>query len=281
VSGALLVVGTGEAQAATQIGETFVPNGNCSPRTRIQSASPGGQYAAPAAGVITSWSFQSSSSGGGAPVKLKVARAAGGDNFTVVGESESQNIPGVDALHTFPVRITVQQGDLIGLSAMPASVFLCSRSATGYTVHESAFGADVAVSSTQTFSSVPDRQLGVSALLEADADQDGFGDETQDQCATDATTQGPCPDTDPPETTITKGAPKKTEKRKVKFRFISDEPGSTFECKLDKGPFEPCTSPRKVKHLDPGQHTFRVRATDPAGNADATPAKDKFKVVAG
>ena len=33
----------------------------------------------------------------------------------------------------------------------------------------------------------------MNADIEADADKDGFGDETQDQCPTDATTQGPCP----------------------------------------------------------------------------------------
>jgi len=86
-------------------------------------------------------------------------------------------------------------------------------------------------------------------------------------------------DTDPPETTITKGAPDKLHKPKAKFRFASDEPGSTFECKLDKQPFKPCSSPRKAKHLDDGRHRFKVRATDAAGNTDPTAAKDKFKVV--
>jgi hypothetical protein len=35
-------------------------------------------------------------------------------------------------------------------------------------------------------------ELLVSADIEPDADHDGFGDETQDQCPTQATTQGPC-----------------------------------------------------------------------------------------
>jgi hypothetical protein len=86
-------------------------------------------------------------------------------------------------------------------------------------------------------------------------------------------------DSDPPETTITKGAPNKTDKTKLKFKFTSSEPGSTFECRLDKKKFNPCTSPRKVKRLDEGKHKFKVRAIDAAGNVDSTPAKDKFKVV--
>lgn len=90
---------------------------------------------------------------------------------------------------------------------------------------------------------------------------------------------GPSPDTDAPETTITKDAPKATDRTTVKFRFVSDEAGSTFACKLDKKRFKPCDSPAKVKRLDHGKHTFKVRATDPAGNVDASPAKDKFRVV--
>src|SRR5262249_45082054 len=35
--------------------------------------------------------------------------------------------------------------------------------------------------------------LALQATVEPDADHDGFGDETQDQCPTDASTQGPCP----------------------------------------------------------------------------------------
>jgi hypothetical protein len=89
----------------------------------------------------------------------------------------------------------------------------------------------------------------------------------------------PPTDTDPPETSITKGAPNKLDKSKVKFKFVSNEPGSTFECKKDKTPFKPCSSPTKMKGLDEGRHRFKVRAIDAAGNVDSSPAKDKFKVV--
>ncbi len=89
----------------------------------------------------------------------------------------------------------------------------------------------------------------------------------------------PPADITPPMTAITKGAPKATEKTKLKFKFRSDEEGSTFECKLDKNRWKPCPSPKTVKRLDDGRHKFQVRATDLAGNVDPTPAKDRFKVV--
>jgi hypothetical protein len=85
-------------------------------------------------------------------------------------------------------------------------------------------------------------------------------------------------DSDPPETTITKQPKDKTSKDRVTYRFTSDEEGSTFECKIDKKPYKPCTSPKKFKAKD-GKHKFKVRATDAAGNVDPTPDRDKFKAV--
>jgi predicted outer membrane repeat protein len=91
-----------------------------------------------------------------------------------------------------------------------------------------------------------------------------------------------------PPTTKIKKAPKKlklkggkdTAKAKIKFKGSDDRGGAvTFECKLDKGKFEPCKSPLKLK-LDKGKHVVEVRAVDAAGNADKSPAKAKIKVKA-
>jgi hypothetical protein len=84
-------------------------------------------------------------------------------------------------------------------------------------------------------------------------------------------------DKEPPETTITKAPKRKSFKRKAKFAFASDEPGSTFECRLDKGGFQPCGASAKFK-VKAGKHKLFVRATDSAGNVDTTPASAKWKV---
>ena len=94
----------------------------------------------------------------------------------------------------------------------------------------------------------------------------------------------PGPDTKAPQTTIGTFPARlrlKRGKRTVtaKLRFRSSEPGSTFACKVDSAPFRRCTSP-KVLRLRKGRHTIRVRATDAAGNRDATPAKVIVKVLA-
>lgn len=93
-------------------------------------------------------------------------------------------------------------------------------------------------------------------------------------------TSGPVgPDRAPPQTTITKGAPDRLAGHRVKFRFASSEPDSSFRCRLDAKPYRPCTSPRRVRHLGHGRHRFKVIATDAAGNADPSAAKDRFRVV--
>ncbi len=68
------------------------------------------------------------------------------------------------------------------------------------------------------------------------------------------------------------------KKRKATFEFVSTEPNSTFECKLNNiGGFEACTSPDRVKGKV-GRNTFQVRAVDAAGNADASAAVYTWKV---
>jgi hypothetical protein len=81
-----------------------------------------------------------------------------------------------------------------------------------------------------------------------------------------------------PDTTILKKPKKKSTKRKATIEFTSTEPGSTFECKLDKDKLKSCSSPYKAKKLKPGKHTFSVTATDAAGNADPSPAVVTWKV---
>jgi glucose/arabinose dehydrogenase/Ca2+-binding RTX toxin-like protein len=82
----------------------------------------------------------------------------------------------------------------------------------------------------------------------------------------------PPPDTTPPQTTIVSGPASPTTETSATFSLASSEPGSTFECSLDQGPFAACVSPRTYTGLAVGGHELRARATDAAGNVDPTPA---------
>jgi len=62
------------------------------------------------------------------------------------------------------------------------------------------------------------------------------------------------------------------------FGFSSSEGGSSFECRLDAAGFQPCTSPKSYSGLTLGPHSFDVRAIDPVGNTDASPASRAFSV---
>src|SRR4029077_7505522 len=86
-----------------------------------------------------------------------------------------------------------------------------------------------------------------------------------------------------PETSIVAGPGAQTTNHRPTFRFAASETGSIFRCGVDSPPFRPCSGPG-ASHtpyvpLAFGSHVFRVRAVDPAGNIDTTPAKRTFSVV--
>ena len=84
----------------------------------------------------------------------------------------------------------------------------------------------------------------------------------------------------PPDTTITAGPEGKTKKKTASFTFSGTDARAvaSFQCKLDDGSFEACSSPKTYSGLKKGSRTFSVRAVDAAGNVDPTPATRTWKV---
>jgi hypothetical protein len=78
-----------------------------------------------------------------------------------------------------------------------------------------------------------------------------------------------------PQTKIVKV---KTHKGAARFVFSSNQAGSSFLCKLDDKPFDLCRAPQRYVHLKAGKHVFWVRAVDPLGRVDLSPARKKFLV---
>jgi hypothetical protein len=86
-------------------------------------------------------------------------------------------------------------------------------------------------------------------------------------------------DETPPETTILNKPPDPSASPVASFTYSSNEPGSTFECKLDSGAFASCSAAGKTyEGLGNGSHTFQARAKDESGNVDATPAGYSWSV---
>jgi DNA-directed RNA polymerase specialized sigma24 family protein len=84
-------------------------------------------------------------------------------------------------------------------------------------------------------------------------------------------------DTKAPSTDLT-GSPADFAKGDARFEFVSGDKKSSFECKLDDAKFEACTSPKSYSGLSDGEHRFRVRAVDQAGNPDSSPASRRWTV---
>ena len=186
-----LLASPSASSAATQVGQTVDPSSSfCSQNTTwLQSTSPSNQYVVPTDGVITSWSFLGGSI---APsqLKLKVGHV-GTTSLTIVGESAPEN-PAANSLNTFSARVPVHALDVIGFYWPSPSARCANTSAPGYT--EVFTNGDILPGATGSpIQPEANVQLDISALLEPDADHDGFGDQTQDQCPTNAATQGPCP----------------------------------------------------------------------------------------
>jgi uncharacterized delta-60 repeat protein len=82
-------------------------------------------------------------------------------------------------------------------------------------------------------------------------------------------------DTVPPHTTIVSGPSGTITSPTATFAFVSNKPGSGFECKLDGAAWSSCFSPATYL-VSNGDHVFTVRAIDPAGNVDPSPPSRKF-----
>ncbi len=90
-------------------------------------------------------------------------------------------------------------------------------------------------------------------------------------------------DKTPPNTIIDTATPASPTQNSVRtFTFHGEDPppgtALTLECRLDGVAWFSCTSPHATGSLPEGQHTFEVRATDAAGNVDATPATSTWVI---
>lgn len=171
----------------------------CSAFQLGDSSSPN-SYEAPFNGVLTKTSFYIGPYTGGASeyVQARTFRRTGGSNATVVSEGDQHIISGLSAgLRTYFERIPIAAGDVLGgrFATTPfidgTPHFFSTASASDEAAVSAFPGPNLGDSFTG--SAVSNRRVNARAVFEADTDDDGYGDTSQDLCpgsphATDACT---------------------------------------------------------------------------------------------
>jgi hypothetical protein len=240
------------------------------------SAAVGGATA-PQAGVIVRWRIRRTGAPNQAPVQahLRVIRGNAG-----AGRSEAVTLPAATGTHEFSSRLPVAAGDRLGIDlvSVPMLTTVNIVKAPGATGDLVDVWKPPLAEGTAT-PPVPDDigdELALNADIEPDADGDGFGDETQDLCPTNAATQQACA-AGAPDTSFTKKPKKKSKKTKQTVKFTSNVPGAIFQCSLDSVAYRECASPLKLKRLKKGKHILLVRAVA-FQIPDPTPAEARFTV---
>lgn len=216
IIGALTVVstiGAASASAATEFGDPCIANRGTGEGFEatvfgISSTSSPFPLAAPSAGVVTSWKLDlitppppSRPIPAIIPQTLKVLRLNTAAHIAqVVGEASGVVGSGIN---TIPARIPVQAGDRLGTFGRGPITFEGSTSEVGTLICEEEAGPENAIGayegnvttggSTAYEEGAGKIRVPAVAVLEPDADNDGYGDETQDKCPQNATTQVACP----------------------------------------------------------------------------------------
>jgi hypothetical protein len=204
-------VGGSQAGASTLIGPPIGPNTmgtlcGASPCTLMNTA-PGSGTAtltAPFDGVITAWHVVARDLASGDTVQLRVVRPtflASSPNVWAItyvrtGTEVAPSTAGFQEASA-ATRTPISAGEMLAVTGPQGNVGIGAIQPAGGTAAIPATAPDGSSVTTGISSSISDL---VDADLEPDADHDGYGDETQDQCPTDAGTQGPCPTTRPAST---------------------------------------------------------------------------------
>lgn len=141
-------------------------------------------------GVITSWAFRASNAGP-STARLRIFHPTGTANGWKVAAESADHLSPTGSAQVIPARIPVVAGDVLGLRTGTDGARTSYVTQTGDVIG-TAPGMDPQPGTTFTGDTNDFYRVNVTATVEPDADADGYGDETQDQCPADASTAGPC-----------------------------------------------------------------------------------------
>lgn len=226
----IAVVFAGSAQAAVQVGSNLTASVFTGPGPGVsstQNTAPTGAslpVASPLSGVIVSILVKHGTSG--ADPGTYGFRVLSGSPTTFSTNGPPAELPDFPwpANETAGIRgftpslggvnkgIPIAAGQRLGVvrstgTAGQGAMFWSNTSTGG------ALGAGIGIhnSGSQTYSSMSDFEQLIQYSVEPDADHDGYGDETQDNCPSNAAAHGACP---PPTVSPATGKKKKCKKHK-------------------------------------------------------------------
>lgn len=189
---AALTASAAPAGAAVTLGQAGFPPATCGGNVYLAQTAVAGppDYAVPAGyGVITSWSAQGAAAPGVG--KFLVWRPTGTTNQYILLHKSFVEAFTTGIARTYLVRFPVEPNDVLGLMTNQNCL---AAGSLGDVAQYATIVTDPAEGSVQTLSNViPQSRIMLSAQVEPDADHDGFGDDTQDQCPTNPALQTPCP----------------------------------------------------------------------------------------
>jgi hypothetical protein len=213
------------ASAASVIGSSLTFNGSgaaqggCTPRcTFIPTAVSGGNpVTSPIDGVIVRWSADSADAGNvTSTVRLRVIDSPALNQWVGVRSGPTQHTTAGFVTATFDLKpgVPIAAGDHVGVDTVR------DDGSTNGAVLRGQLGSSFVRFLTplpnggapQAGMPMGGFEVFMQAIVEPDADNDGFGDETQDLCPSNATIQGACPA--PASTTSSKKRKCKKKKKK-------------------------------------------------------------------
>jgi hypothetical protein len=269
-------------------------NGTCTMVQFIVPTAPNGDpssLGAPSSGVITKFRIKAIGDSGDATATFRLANITvdpGGDSAiaTSAGTGPTISVPadtgGDPPILQVGARLPVTQGQHLAVDG----------SANLEAIHESnsdkftyLFAPPLVDGAGGRASTAVHNELLVQADIEPDADHDGFGDETQDQCPTQATTQGPCDTTAP----AVSGLKVNTKTGKISYTLSEGSTASLALAKATTGRRVNGKCVRTTKRNHKRSHCTRFVAVGGAfagpgaagGNSLALPKVHRHKLGAG
>ncbi len=240
----IAIVAPAAASGAQTVGQAAppAPTGACdTDATYVQdSVYSGLGFQSGASGVITSWTTYAGTTA--TQMKLDVLRpdpASGAEHFIVEQKDVLRDIPATNARVTFTgLHLPIAAGDFIGVYVPPAGAFClsytdpscpdagggaCAQEIYHHLIGDPAIGSNAFLNNVQSTG-----VMNASAIVEPDADGDGFGDESQDGCPGNAAAQGACP--------VGTGIPTatKTKKKKCKKKHTREARAAKKKCRKHK-----------------------------------------------